>query len=198
MMRCLGQRLLIVAGVVAILSMNGAVEPVMATSPVQTPPVAIPPGYKLDDYKSPTPPIVPGGTAVTTAQAKALWDGNDAIFIDVLPAPIRPPGLAPDQMWAPKPRRDIPGSVWLPDVGRGAINDATDRYFQTNLSHLTHDHKDQAIVIYCLADCWMSWNAVKRAASYGYTKLYWYRDGTDGWTDAGLPVELVREIPQDQ
>jgi PQQ-dependent catabolism-associated CXXCW motif protein len=63
---------------------------------------------------------------------------------------------------------------------------------------LTHDQLDQPIVIYCLADCWMSWNAVKRAASYGYTKLYWYRDGTDGWSDAGLPVEPAREIPQDQ
>jgi PQQ-dependent catabolism-associated CXXCW motif protein len=189
-------RLRVLVVLVAVIA--GFVSPAFANSPVEPRPVEIPRDYKLDDYKSPTPPVVPGGTPVNTAEAKALWDGNDAIFIDVLPAPIRPPGLAPDQMWAPKPRRDIPGSVWLPDVGRGALNDATDRYFRTNLSRLTHDHFDQAIVIYCLADCWMSWNAVKRAASYGYTKVYWYRDGTDGWSDAGLPVELAHEIPQDQ
>ena len=34
----------------------------------------------------------------------------------------------------------------------------------------------------------MSWNAVKRAASFGYTRLYWYRDGTDGWEAAQLPL----------
>jgi rhodanese-related sulfurtransferase len=35
----------------------------------------------------------------------------------------------------------------------------------------------------------MSWNATKRAAGWGYTQLYWYRDGTDGWEAAKLPME---------
>jgi rhodanese-related sulfurtransferase len=35
----------------------------------------------------------------------------------------------------------------------------------------------------------MSWNAAKRAVSWGYTAVYWYRDGTDGWEAAKLPVE---------
>jgi rhodanese-related sulfurtransferase len=32
----------------------------------------------------------------------------------------------------------------------------------------------------------MSWNAAKRAASWGYRRVYWYRDGTDGWEAAKL------------
>lgn len=154
-----------------------------------------PDGYRMDDYKSPTPATVTGGAAVTTKQAKDLWDQNVAVWVDVLPAPIRPPGLAPEQMWAPKPRKDVPGSVWLPDVGRGALNDELDGYFRKNLAGLTHGNLDEPIVIYCLADCWMSWNAVKRAASYGYRKLYWYRDGTDGWSEAGYEVQAAHVIP---
>jgi hypothetical protein len=39
----------------------------------------------------------------------------------------------------------------------------------------------------------MSWNAIRRAASYGYTALYWYPDGTDGMRDWDVP--LVPAIP---
>ena len=42
------------------------------------------------------------------------------------------------------------------------------------------------IVFYCLADCWMSWNA--SAVGWGYTNLYWYRDGIDAWEAARVPT----------
>ena len=45
------------------------------------------------------------------------------------------------------------------------------------------------LVFYCLANCWMSWNAAKRALSLGYPNVAWYRDGTDGWLAASLPLE---------
>jgi PQQ-dependent catabolism-associated CXXCW motif protein len=51
------------------------------------------------------------------------------------------------------------------------------------------------VVFYCLADCWMSWNAAKRAASWGYREVLWYRDGTDGWEAAGLPTEVLHPAP---
>ena len=31
----------------------------------------------------------------------------------------------------------------------------------------------------------------KRALDYGYRRVAWYPDGTDGWAEAGLPLELV-------
>ena len=41
------------------------------------------------------------------------------------------------------------------------------------------------LLFYCLKDCWMSWNAAKRAIALGYRHVYWFPEGTDGWTEAG-------------
>ncbi len=35
----------------------------------------------------------------------------------------------------------------------------------------------------------MSWNAAKRALALGYQNVAWYPDGTDGWHEAGLPLQ---------
>jgi len=162
-----------------------------AAAAAQAPPVPAPAGYRMDDYRAPTPAAVPGGTAITTAEAETLWREHGAAFVDVLPAPRRPEGLPADALWKPVPRRDIPGSLWLPEVGRGALSPALERYFRDGLAAASGGDTARPLVIYCLADCWMSWNAVKRAASYGYTRLYWYRDGTDGWEAAQLPLAEV-------
>ena len=154
-----------------------------------------PPGYRLDDYRAPVPATVAGGTAIGTAEAKALWTRHQALFVDVLPAPRRPPGLAPQAVWKPLPRLHIPGSLWLPDVGRGALNARLEAYFRDNLARIAHGDRAAPLVFYCLAECWMSWNAAKRAAEDGYTRVYWYRDGTDGWTAAGLPTEAGTPAP---
>jgi PQQ-dependent catabolism-associated CXXCW motif protein len=50
-------------------------------------------------------------------------------------------------------------------------------------------------LFYCLRDCWMSWNAAKRAIALGYT-VAWYPDGTDGWQDAGLPLSAAVPAPR--
>jgi len=52
-------------------------------------------------------------------------------------------------------------------------------------------------VIYCLRDCWMSWNGAKRILAMGY-RVAWYPDGTDGWDDALLPLEESRPVPPDE
>ncbi len=136
-----------------------------------------------------------GGRAIATDAAERLWREKRAVFVDVLPAPRRPEGLRPDALWKPLPRRDIPGSLWLPDVGRGALPEPLDAYFRAALARATGGDKSAAVVLYCLADCWMSWNATKRAAAYGYTQLYWYRDGTTGWEAAALPMaEATPEV----
>jgi PQQ-dependent catabolism-associated CXXCW motif protein len=158
-------------------------------------PVPEPQGYRLDNYRAPVPLTVAGGKAIGTEDAKALWTSGRAVFIDVLPAPRRPEGLAPGAVWKPLPRLHVPGSLWLPDVGRGEINERLDSYFRDNLEHITGSSKAAPLVFYCLADCWMSWNAARRAISYGYTQVYWYRDGTDGWTKAQLPTEAGTPAP---
>jgi PQQ-dependent catabolism-associated CXXCW motif protein len=152
-------------------------------------PPAEPEAYRLGDYRSPTPATLDGQPGLTTAEAEALWKSKQAIFIDVLPHTPKPATLAPGTIWRDKPRDDIPGSVWLPDTGYGALAAETEAYFRRGVALATGDDVNRTLVFYCLKDCWMSWNAAKRAKTFGYTHVLWYSDGTDGWTKAGLPVE---------
>src|SRR5215510_5235145 len=93
------------------------------------------------------------------------------------------------------PRAD-PGSSWLPDTGYGALAPATEAYLATGLATLSGGDRARPIVIYCQRDCWMSWNAAKRALASGYTNIIWYPEGTDGWQDAGLPLEPAQPVPR--
>lgn len=154
-----------------------------------------PADYRMDDYRAPTPATIGGGTAVTTAELRQLMASQDVLLVDVLPLQKRPEGLPEGTLWLPKPRRNIPGSVWLPEVGRGALSPEVEAYFRDNLERLTAGERDRPLAIYCLAQCWMSWNAAKRAIAYGYRSVYWYRDGTDGWTAAGMATELSEPVP---
>jgi PQQ-dependent catabolism-associated CXXCW motif protein len=83
---------------------------------------------------------------------------------------------------------NIPGSIWLPDTGYGMLAAATEDYLRDGLIRASGGNYAKLLVIYCLADCWMSWNAAKRALSYGYSNIAWYPEGTDGWQRADLPV----------
>ena len=156
---------------------------------------AEPPGYRMDDYRASTPATVAGGGVLDTAGARALWENHRAVWIDVLAAPHRPANLPAAAVWMPVPRRDIPGSLWLPDVGRGTLDARLEAYFRANLDRATKGRLDMPVVLYCRADCWLSWNASKRAASWGYRGIYWYRDGTDGWAAAKLPLAIAEPVP---
>jgi PQQ-dependent catabolism-associated CXXCW motif protein len=155
-----------------------------------------PSGYRFDDYRAPVPATLAGARVLSTAQALALWRDKAAAFVDVLPRPPKPAGLPPDAVWRDKPRHDIPGSVWLPDTGYGAISDATRRYLESGLERVTAKDKSRLVVFYCLADCWMSWNAAKRAMSLGYSNVAWYPEGADGWAKAGHPLEPREPEPR--
>jgi PQQ-dependent catabolism-associated CXXCW motif protein len=150
--------------------------------------------YRMDDYRARTPAAVAGGTTLDTAAAQRLWQEERAVWIDVLAAPRRPGNFPASAVWLPVPRHDIPGSLWLPDVGRGELSPELEAYFRTNLERATNGRPDTPIVFYCLADCWMSWNAAKRAASWGYRHVFWYRDGTDGWAAANLPLAPAEPV----
>ena len=153
-----------------------------------------PEAFRMDDYRAPTPATVAGGIVLDTDAARQLWESGAAVWIDVLPAPRRPENLPASALWMPLPHRDIPGSLWLPDVGRGALSPELEGYFRDQLEAATNGRRDAPVVFYCLADCWMSWNAAKRAASWGYTQIYWYRDGTDGWESAKLPMQNAEPV----
>ncbi len=162
-----------------------------------------PAGYRLADYRAPVPASLAGARVVTTAELQALI-GPPAVgasvaaaplLIDVLPAP-RPPANRPaGSIWRPKPRDDIPGSVWLPNVGYGELSAEFETWFRDNLARLTEGDRSRQMIFYCQANCWMSWNAAKRALAYGYANVVWYPPGTDGWQAAGLPLVAAEPVP---
>lgn len=151
--------------------------------------------YRLDDYRAPVPDSLAGATVVDTAAAAELWRRGGAVFIDVLPKPPKP-DLPAGTVFRLPPRDDIPGSLWLPDVGYGVLAPDMEAYFRDNLAAATDGDLAQTVVFYCLADCWMSWNAAKRAVAWGYRAVVWYPEGTDGWSFEGLPMEPREPVPR--
>jgi PQQ-dependent catabolism-associated CXXCW motif protein len=155
-----------------------------------------PSGYRMNDYRGPTPATLAGARVITTAEAAELWKAG-ATFVDVLPHAPRPANLPPGTIWREKPRMDIPGSTWLPDTGYGALAAVTAKYFRDGLVNASGGDPSRRLVFYCLKNCWMSWNAAKRALSIGYKNVAWYPDGTDGWQAAKLPLGEASPAPAD-
>jgi PQQ-dependent catabolism-associated CXXCW motif protein len=155
-----------------------------------------PPGYRSENYRAPVPATLAGARVLTTEEAEGIWRGGGAAFIDVLPHPPKPKNLPAGTIWREKPRLDIPGSVWLPDIGYGSLAVATEDYLRRGLVRASRGDNAMLLVIYCQADCWMSWNAAKRVLSYGYPNVAWYPEGTDGWQRANLPVTESQPEPR--
>ena len=158
-------------------------------------PVPEPDGYRMDEYRAPVPATLSDGTVVDTQAAKALHD-RGVPFIDVLPRAPRPKNLPEGTIWRPKERANIPGSLWLVDTGYGELPPAMEDYLMRGLARVTGGDKTAPVVIYCQRDCWMSWNAARRAIAAGYTAVHWYPDGTEGWAEAGLPLVAAEPEPR--
>jgi PQQ-dependent catabolism-associated CXXCW motif protein len=152
--------------------------------------------YRLEEYRAPTPMTLRGAAVLETKEVEAIWRSRAAAFIDVLPQAPRPANLPVGTLWRDKPRSDIPGSLWLPDTGYGELAPITLDYFSRGLEKATKRDLSRKLVFYCLANCWMSWNAAKRALSLGYGNVAWYREGTDGWSAAGLPTQTASPEPR--
>ena len=176
----------------AVIGLGSAVGPLRAAD--ETPP-AEPPDYRMEDFRAPTPLTLKGARVVDSDQAFELWKAGELVFVDVLPRAPKPANLPAGTIWRDKPRKNIPGSIWLPNVGYGAIAAETDQYFRRNLTEATKGDLAKPLVFYCLKSCWMSWNAAKRAMEYGYTNVTWYPGGTDGWGELDNPTELSEPKP---
>jgi PQQ-dependent catabolism-associated CXXCW motif protein len=143
--------------------------------------------YRMGDYRAPVPLELEGATTLDTDEARALLAGENVVLLDVLPAPRRDDGL-----WLiPKPRLSLPGAVWLANTGYGDLSPAMRAWFAGQLEQLSGGDRTRPLMFFCVIDCWMSWNAARRALSLGYRRVYWYPDGADGWEFAGLPLERV-------
>ena len=146
----------------------------------------------MDHYRGEVPDTLQGATVVHTAELARLIASEHPILIDVLPAPAPPADARPGLPRMPLPHQDIAGSVWLPDIGRGALLPDVEARFRARLARLTGGHMSVPVAFYCLQHCWMSWNAARRAVLLGYRNVLWYPDGVDGWQAAGLPMTVNR------
>lgn len=148
-------------------------------------------GYRITLYRSPTPERVDGAQIVGTEQLQTLLSQRPKpVLIDVYRRQWLQGRFIEDE-----PHANLPGSHWLANTGDGELTPRWMDYLTLNLRTLTGGHQDTPLVFYCRADCWLSWNAIKRASALGYSHLYWYRDGLDAWQAAGLPVEPAQPEP---
>jgi PQQ-dependent catabolism-associated CXXCW motif protein len=154
-----------------------------------------PDGYRMQDYRAPVPDALRGAQVIGAEAAHDLWQSGEAGFIDVMPRAPRPDTLPEGTIWHAAPRRSIPGALWLPNVGYGALAGETAAYFRQGLERATGGDRDHPVVIFCRAECWMSWNAAKRALAFGYGRVYWMPGGTDSWAESAFPTEAVTPVP---
>ena len=150
-----------------------------------------PDGYRMDDYRAPTPATLRGAAVLNTREAAALWEEGSSVFVDVLPRPTRPANLPPRTVWRDAPHDSLPGAVWIPNTGYGTLSADSETYFRESLDRVSNGNMQKPLVFFCQRHCWMSWNAAKRALLYGYRRVFWFPDGTDGWFEAGLPRQQL-------
>lgn len=153
-----------------------------------------PDDYRVNDYRSPVPATLKGARVIEAEDAQELIKTGPAIFIDVYPRAPKPANLPKNTVWRDPPHMSIAGANWLPNVGYGVLAPNVETYFKMQLERLTAGDKSKALVFFCLKDCWMSWNAAKRALEWGYTSVIWFPDGTDGWQEAGEDLTRVNAV----
>jgi PQQ-dependent catabolism-associated CXXCW motif protein len=163
--------------------------------PAPGPPPPEPSGYRMDDYRKPVPLTLAGAKVVDTLQVEKLHEGKAAIFIDVFPKPPKPVNLPAGTLWIDPKHDTIAGSHWVPNVGYGVTPAGVDDYFRATLRKLTASQPGKPLLFFCLRNCWMSWNAAKRAIEWGYEDVIWYPEGTDGWLDAGNDLFATASAP---
>ncbi|WP_282611172.1 rhodanese-like domain-containing protein [Pelagibius sp. Alg239-R121] len=112
------------------------------------------------------PDTIEGTTMVSPEEAKALYD-RGVPFVDV--------------------RGDA-------DFDGGRVPGAYHMPLKSNFSEETLvaelGGKDKEMVVYCNGvKCGLSAKACEQAVAWGFTKVYYFREGYPGWNDAGYPVE---------
>ncbi|MCU6454567.1 rhodanese [Sphingomonas sp. A2-49] len=146
-------------------------------------------GYRIAAYRGIVPGPPPGVPRIAAAAVAALRER--AVLVDVAPAEggVRDP-VTGDWRLA-RPAVSIPGAHWFPEAGRGRPDPAIERWFLAGVRTLAARRPGRPIVVFCLADCWMSWNAALRLHRAGLRPVLWFGEGSDGWRDLGRRLAPV-------
>lgn len=144
-------------------------------------------GYRAARYRGPVHRAPEGVGRIAPVALAGLRPDVDAIFVDVLP--VEGGYREDDGRWRlAQPHNTIPGAHWFPEAGRAAPPPAILSAFERRVAQLAGGDKNRMIVTFCLADCWMGWNAARRLRALGYRNVWWLAEGTDGWMDLRLPL----------
>jgi adenylate cyclase len=116
-----------------------------------------------------SPIEIAGATTIDAAAAKTMLD-RGVPFVDV----------RSDEDWS---LGYIPGAVHL---------DSDDAFGEESLTAVAS--KDQAVVIYCMGPrCLRSSAACAKAVSWGFTQVFYFREGFPAWKAAGYPFEVAED-----
>jgi quinoprotein dehydrogenase-associated probable ABC transporter substrate-binding protein/PQQ-dependent catabolism-associated CXXCW motif protein len=153
-------------------------------------PVPEPAGYRMTDYRAPVPAGLTGARTVDLAGLKALIVKSDPLLVDVMPTQPKPADRPAGSIWRDPERGTVKGAYWLANMGYGKLPESEETAFKAELERLAGS-LDRPLVVFCEPDCWMSWNAAKRALSYGFRNVIWFPGGATAWREAGLEEDLV-------
>ncbi len=151
-----------------------------------------PEGYRIADYRAPVPAGLEGAQVLDVAALKGMSWRTDVVLIDVMPAANKPADRPADKIWREPTRDTLAGAVWLANMGYGTLSEADAAAFEAKLHQLAGEGDANTLVFFCEPDCWMSWNAAKRAMALGFKNVAWFRDGRSAWIDAGLPHKEIQ------
>ena len=158
-----------------------------------------PPSYRTENYRAPVPNTLKGATVLDGAALEKLEVLAAPVLVDVLARQPRPANRPEGSIWIEPSHQTIEGSVWLPNVGYGYLPAETMRYFADSLAALTEGDATRPLVFFCAPDCWMSWNAAKRAVDeLGYKNVYWLPAGADAWAARGHELVEARVFRPEQ
>ena len=82
--------------------------------------------------------------------------------------------------------------MWFPEVGRAPVDAALWAGLVAAVAQTRGRHPGWPVVVFCRADCWMSWNAARRLALGGVPGVVWLAEGIEGWHDAARPLAPVQ------
>lgn len=150
-------------------------------------------GYRAARYRAPIDRDPVPARRIALPAALTLAAGRDAILIDVTPAEGGVRDAVSGRWRLAEAHQTLPGALWFPETGRASPDPVLWRGLVGRLGALRRAHPGVPIVVFCRADCWMSWNAARRLAGGGMGGVWWLAEGIDGWHDAGQP--LVNAVP---
>lgn len=130
------------------------------------------PGGLATKFGALTPKAIEGATTVSPRQAACL---------------IRALGPEMFVMHAMRDEEGLPGArKYLAATMAGTFDDEAQKVVNTfkRISDV-----DKPVLVYCHSDkCFLSYNSVLRLLKAGTKRVYWMRDGINGWKAAGYPV----------